>query len=541
MKIRQSLVLIVIGIVIGALAAYFLLVQPLSPSTSGKAENTFSEVTAQLDEGGDLYGYLSTDGLVRMATNLSDKIQSVIESQSSDPADRERKLSWFRMIRKMIRDTGFFRIRALGISSRKVSKNLTHTRMIFHRDAGTARELIWNIYAPEPRPLDELKLLPMDTVMAQFGDFRPRVFWDWLHRQAGESKVPEFKKGVAMLEPMLKMNGLEPDRIMKSLSGSAGLIITMDRKRTLPIPMGKASVSIPAPGLAIVLSVRNHDLYDFLASRIPGKKGEPKGNLRRLTIPAPPSPIFPSPTLACNGRYLVFAGEKDLALGILSADPASGLMADRDFERISENMPIKGNGFRFLSPRVGKTIRDIQTLALKNPNMKEGDRKTLKTLMDLLPTDLSFYGVLEHTPTGFRYTANHRLSIHHMVMMPMMIITGISTAVAIPNILTAIQKNRSTATRAKMDLLTNKISARIADSGAAPAEIGKTLDGWGNPFLYRKGPGPADFSLASAGKDGRFSGWEQRGFYTQRGPDGFNRDIIIVNGKLVFGPLVSNR
>ena len=538
MKIRQSLVLIVIGILIGAVAAYFFLGQWGPSSITSKSATPFHEVTAQLDEGGELYGYLSTDGLVRMATTLTDRIQGVIENRASDAAEKERILSWLHLARKLVRDTGLYRVRALGISSRKITQDLNRTRMVLHRDPVTTNDLIWNLYAPTPRPLDELKMLPADTVLAQFGDFRPRVFWDWLQQQGKDSNVPEFKKGVAMLDPMLKMKGVDLDEILKGLNGSAGMIVTMDRERTLPLPMGKEPMLIPAPGLAIVISVKNHDLFQFISSRMPGDKPAPDGEIRQLTIPAPPNPIFSSPTLACNGKYLVFATENALALQILSADHASGLTAESDFIEMASGLPEKGNGFRFLSPRVGKVIRDIQSRALNNPELKEADRQSMKAFIDILPTDFSFYGVLEQTKTGFRYTLNHRLGAHNMMLMPLMAMGGVAVAVAIPNILTAVQKNRGRSTLTTMKHLSMEISARIAETGAAPAEIEKVADGWGNPILYRKGPGVTDFALASAGKDGRFSGWEQQGTYAPKGPDSFDQDMIMVNGVLVFGPLL---
>jgi len=536
MKARTIITLLVTGIVIGAVAAYFLINQGTAESAHlpSAAEGTFGAVTEQLDPGGDLYLYWNTSGLVTFAEKVMDGIQSTLENQPADGTTREKNLKWFHLVRRMVGETGLYRAKAMGVSSRSLEDGLHRTRMVLYRDPGNTTDLIWNLHASSPHDMPELDFLPRETVLAQFGDFKPRAFWDWLQAQAEKSDIQEFKKSVSMLEPLLKTRGIDILPILDGFSGSAGLVVTMDKERRIAIPMGKKSMEIPAPALALVLGVQDYRLFDLLAANLPGDKGDKAAAVRRIQLPAPPSPLFSSPAITCNGSYMIFASSGELADYLMSGK--GGLRESSEFRNLARGIPARGNGFRFISPRLGEVIRGIQKTALDNPELKEKDRKTMKTFMNLLPLDLSMYGVLEHDATGFRYTLNHRLGIHHMVILPAVMAAGIAAAVAIPTMVKKMEMNRRAATLARMRSLSMQIAAHIAAHGSPPQSIEAVQDGWGNPIIYRRGTDTVDYSLASGGADGRFEGWEQRGAYNGNDPANNSLDLILMNGKLVYGP-----
>lgn len=539
MKARTIIALLVAGIVIGALAAYFILGPGLGKTTGKEtvpSTGPFSAVTSQLDPGGTMYLFWDTAGLVKFCEKALDGIQSTLEKQPASETARENNLKWFQLVRRMIGETGLYRVKALGASSIPLDETMHRTRMVLYRAPETSTDLIWNLYAPAPHALPELGLLPADTALAQFGDFRPRVLWDWIHTQAEKSGVEEFKKGVSVLAPALKMQGIEPDTILNGFNGSAGLVITLDKERTIQVPMGNTTTPIPAPNLALVMAVKDFSLYDLVAGGIqPGKKADTAEAVRFLPLPAPPNPIFSSPTLACNGSYLVFASAKELAETLM--DGTGGLKNSAAFKELARDMPATGNGFRYISPRLGEVIRGIQDHALKNPQLKDNDRQALQTLMNLVPTDFSMYGVVEHDSTGFRYTLNHRLGLHYLVVLPAVMAAGIGAAVAMPAMVKSTKMARRAKTLAQMRSISAQVLAYLAEHGATPETIEIVKDGWGNPILYRRGPGITDFALGSGGADGRFEGWEQRGVYSGDDPGNKDRDLVMVNGDLVYGPV----
>jgi len=60
-------------------------------------------------------------------------------------------------------------------------------------------------------------------------------------------------------------------------------------------------------------------------------------------------------------------------------------------------------------------------------------------------------------------------------------------------------------------------------------------DAWGNYFLYLRDEDDSSiFYIASAGRDGKFEGWEQDGRYNIVYLKDYDRDIIYSNGGFVY-------
>ena len=138
-------------------------------------------------------------------------------------------------------------------------------------------------------------------------------------------------------------------------------------------------------------------------------------------------------------------------------------------------------------------------------------------------------------------------------------IIGIIAAIAIPNLLTALQKGKQKATMGDMKSIGTAIEAYIADIAMAPAttdlptsstawfcpfyiKVMPRSDGWGNAFLYAHGTmssGGADiYSIGSKARDGLFSSWNTTGDYLCTQLADFNNDIVFSNGIFTYGPRV---
>jgi hypothetical protein len=77
--------------------------------------------------------------------------------------------------------------------------------------------------------------------------------------------------------------------------------------------------------------------------------------------------------------------------------------------------------------------------------------------------------------------------------------------------------------------------------GLSPRYIKKLplKDAWGNDFHYYHGTGDKknEYAIGSAGNGGAFNGWDQSGFYKVTTVKGFDNDIILANGRFVYGPV----
>ncbi len=133
-------------------------------------------------------------------------------------------------------------------------------------------------------------------------------------------------------------------------------------------------------------------------------------------------------------------------------------------------------------------------------------------------------------------------------------IIGVVAAIAIPNVLVAIQKGKQKSTIGDMKTIGNAIDAyRIAldmvpdgvDVGALvflePHFTKKVIrrDGWYQPWHYTCSgitSFPDHYSLGSGGKDGIFNWAHATGDYFCITITDFNNDIIFCEGQFTYGP-----
>ncbi len=177
----------------------------------------------------------------------------------------------------------------------------------------------------------------------------------------------------------------------------------------------------------------------------------------------------------------------------------------------------------------------------------------MRELFSTFQKEWQMYGVLQNTAEGVVFTLNHSMKVENLIMLPAGAVVGVIAAIAVPNMLTAAQKAKQRATMADMKQIATAIALYTAEKGQPPPgnsinEIAKLLepaylkqfprkDRWGHDFIYSRKPGKKSiYFLASAGKEGLFKGFDQKGFYPVTGMSDFDNDIILANGEFVFAP-----
>ncbi len=140
-------------------------------------------------------------------------------------------------------------------------------------------------------------------------------------------------------------------------------------------------------------------------------------------------------------------------------------------------------------------------------------------------------------------------------------IIGIVAAIAIPNLLTALQKGKQKATMGDMKTLGGAVDTYITDWSWAPRGVGATVvgmnqpwfrpfyiktfpltDSWGTTFQWNNVDGTDTYSVTSWGKDlaaGGPAGAPVTGlFYDVTTIRDFNNDMVFCDGSFTFGPRV---
>lgn len=143
-------------------------------------------------------------------------------------------------------------------------------------------------------------------------------------------------------------------------------------------------------------------------------------------------------------------------------------------------------------------------------------------------------------------------------------IIGIVAAIAIPNLLTALQKGKQKATVADLKTLGDAIESYITDWSWAPRGVGAdviglnqpwfcpfyvktfpTQDGWGSVFQWANVDGSDTYSITSWGKDQAGGGSAGAPvalvFYDVTQLMDFGNDIVFSDGVFTFGPKLKHR
>lgn len=138
-------------------------------------------------------------------------------------------------------------------------------------------------------------------------------------------------------------------------------------------------------------------------------------------------------------------------------------------------------------------------------------------------------------------------------------IIGIIAAIAIPNLLIALQKSKQKSTMGDMRSIGGGIESYITDYTIAPSipngpisglmqpffvpfyiEVLPTIDGWGSPLFWEHGT-LDQYSIICYGRDraaGGPAGAPTGGvFYPLLFLADFNNDIVYSNGTFTFGPV----
>ena len=275
--------------------------------------------------------------------------------------------------------------------------------------------------------------------------------------------------------------------------------------------------------------------------------------MKKMLIPLPPMPVPLKPTIVQKEGMLILAShEKVVESMFLAREKGKGLTATEEFQKLAAGIPQSGNAFRFIHPRFFRVLAGVQKSAMSMAPSGGEQGQTLRELFNFLQREWKFYGVVENTSEGMVMTFNHNLKLEYLLALPAVGVAGTAAAVAVPNLMRAADQAKQNATMADMRRIQTAIEMYIAENGKPPEgdsfdDLARALepayiqalprkDGWGKEFHYR--PGPLEtYALGSAGRDGVFLGWQQKGSYPQASPEDFNNDIILEKGEFIYCPV----
>jgi hypothetical protein len=415
-----------------------------APKVSAE-KNSFQEVTSKLDAGGDLYAYLSTEKLLDGVSTKVSGWRNIADAMPNASSEDHAKIDkGFDVVTHLIKNSGIEDVSGVGVSSIALEKDFYHSKFILHHYQGKGTGFLWTMFGQKAHSLDTQNLLPANTVLAIFSDLDIAQLWSVIQKETSESGVPEAEQFLEKLPAgFQKATGLEWNKVLASLGGEYGFILTLDdtRKITLPLPAGDGPLEMPEPALMLVFKVKDDTVFNRIDEAL-AKTGQqvtrtdkPGLKMRTVLVPIPFVPLRPS--VARSGDYLFIASTDALIQEALAvqAGQKPGLKASEEFRHLSKDIPLQGNAYTFASQRLGRTMQQLQQRAMGMMNNKlQGPQSAWLNSMLTNQSPAFCYSVSANTDEGWVVVGNGSQHPAKVFLAASAVPAGVAAAVILPAI-----------------------------------------------------------------------------------------------------------
>ena len=407
----------------------------------GARQTSFHEVTSQLDPGGSLFFYLAADQwLAGLSTNIARFQEVLFALPSPAQGNRDEIERAFGLITRLVQASGVEAITGVGASSAPVAPGLYRSKFIVHHPGGAGQGFVWSMFGRAPHAMAGQSMLPTNTAFAAFGDLDVAQLWQVLERELTQSDIPGAAEALrSWPEQFEKSTKLPWNKLIESLGGEAGLLLTLDNAHTVELPMGTGGrMALPAPGLFMAVKVKNSLLYDRISTEL---KSNPKSvtteeaGLKICAMPVPvPLPMAVELAVASSDDYFYVASSSALVRSVHAVRQGQqpGLKSSAEFQELARHLPAQGNQFIYVARKFGETIADIQQQVIEESPMPPEQRDLIRRLFG---DGNASYGLTigGHSPTGWQTTAvGNRDSASTVLLAPTIGVTAFGAGLLLP-------------------------------------------------------------------------------------------------------------
>jgi len=412
-----------------------------SPAQQSAIPNSFNDVAAQLDSGGDLYVYLNTAQFLGKLSHGVDVLHDLALSGSASMSatDRAQAEKAFAALKDAVHKSGIEDVTGFGASSFAVSPGLYRNKFFAHHDPAKGTGILWSLCGKEPHALNGLDFLPVDTATAGFGDFDLAGLINFLRQETQQSGIPEAQQAVSQWETQFTgVTGLKLDDVLQSLNGSMGMVITLDATSTISIPLGSQAQTIPTPRLAILLAVKNDLIFNQVDKMLSSNPGIIKADEPDLRMRTMPLPFFPGinlrPTVAQWNGFLVIASDEKLIRNMIAVQKgAPGFKSTPEYTALSAGMPTEGNSFGICTQRFADVYLKFENQMFANqPGGNPAQVATMQRIISNYEKVPRNYAVGVRMPNGWLSVAQGSQGSSQLIAPMIVAPVAIAAGVAIP-------------------------------------------------------------------------------------------------------------
>ncbi|MGD0744940.1 MAG: hypothetical protein ABSA45_07280 [Verrucomicrobiota bacterium] len=408
------------------------------------AKTSFTEVTSQLDPGGNFYLYLGTaqwlDGL---STKVGAWRQMFTAMPGLKPDDAANINKMFDLATRLIKDSGIEDVSGVGLSSVEIEKGLFRNKALLHHYPGKGNGFLWQLAGKEPHPLTGLDLLPVGTALAVFSDADLPVLWTVAQKEIAQSGLPQAQTWMKQLPVQFEQRTkVKWSDFLNSLGGEFGLVVTLDPSNNIPVPLPGGALVVPEPGLLLAVKVNDDTIFNRIDDALESNPqvisvGKPGLEMRTMPVPVPFIGEL-RPSTASSGGYLFIATSDaliDEALAVKSGQ-TPGLKSTDAFKHLAQGLPDHGNQFCYLSQRFTETLVKVQQQAMANSARTQP--QMAQWMQSFYRGQPAFaYSVGLNTLDGCLTIGNASQSYANTVLLPAVAVPALLAAVAIPNFVKA--------------------------------------------------------------------------------------------------------
>jgi hypothetical protein len=370
----------------------------------------YQRVTANLDPGGVIYLFWNAE---KALGELDKKLESVRDAAVSDPTllqeEKSNLRKSFDLGIRLIRSSGLQGVKGFGLSSREIQPGIFLNKTYTYLPDRSG--FLWNSLAKEPHDFSVLRMIPENTEGFAFFDFDFALLWKAVSEESAGSEIPEVAKWQRNFsQQVLAFTGLSLDELLSSIDDQVGIIVTLNPKTTVMIPLGNEQYEMPEPAAALVWKVKNEKLFDrldALFSMNPKVAKIDQPDLRMRVMEGVAEIPYLTPTLALHGNFLILSSSEKLLHRMADSESGKtqGIKSSADFNALAAGMPQKGNSVSYVGKRLQKTLGELQ---MKFNQLRETVNPLLETMsarFSGLAADAASYTVAGATDDGWFTTA----------------------------------------------------------------------------------------------------------------------------------------
>ncbi len=396
---------------------------------------TFTEISARLDQGGDLFVIANTQGIFEnFVDSLVALAQAVPANDDTDVAAVARKVADF------LKQNGFYAVEGFGFSIVPRDDGLHDVKSFVKREAEAAALPLWRwLVGGASSPMNVHSYLPRDTVMARSGTGDIKFLWQLVQNAVSEIGGDEVQAGFDLWqETMTAMSGTSPADLIGSIAPESVFSIQLSRDANIEWPLGDTTLTVPQPSLLLVTAVNEHKIIEVVKQTLQTNLGMPLPEVivddaTLHTIPFPvPAPFPVAFTIATHGNYLLLGSTEAVVRDALTAfNDGNGLKAEAEFVAAFPDL-AENNGILFMSRRFSEAVGAIQKSMLAqtdSSDVPEGFLSLIQKWADDQAADALAMTIMNYRNgvlTSGKSTSGGHDYITAMFMVPVGMVAGMT-------------------------------------------------------------------------------------------------------------------